>query len=132
MKWCVSASEDQSGFHKNKQLHSVEVNLTVTGDLKGHCEQPPHVTKETGYQSGEWLSYFLISSPALKRFWSVKKLYVLFTDLRSCARRCVTMDPMRGDGHICHMDLSFFTLIKMLFSYQWILRVEITDQCVWS
>lgn len=57
VKCCVVASEDQRGFHKNKQMHSVEVNLTVTGDPEGHCEQPPHVTKETGYQSGEWLSF---------------------------------------------------------------------------
>lgn len=103
-------------------MHSVEVNLTVTADFKGHCDQPLHVAKETGYQSGEWLSYFVISSPALKRLCSVKKLYVLFTDLRSCARRGVTMDPMRGDRHVCHMDLSFVTLIKMLFSYQRFLR----------
>lgn len=34
-----------------------------------------------------------------------------------CSHGSVTVDPVRGDRRICHMNLSFAMLIEMLLSY---------------
>lgn len=69
-------------------------------------------------QSREGHSYFVISSPALKRFWASKANEGFISpDLRSCACCCVTMNPMRGSrAHLSHKSFICYTKTKMLSS----------------
>lgn len=101
------------------QKEEKQTDSWLTRDLQcGYEQLPPplSVAKVTVRRAAQLFCNRLCSSETFSGL--LRKVYVFIYWLAvMCSHGSVTVDPVRGDRRICHMNLSFAMLIEILLSY---------------